>query len=160
MLKRKIWNPHVQRMFQMWSRWTEMQDDYATLKCGHWWQWRNETHKKRYKIFIENLLAASPKLDAFHLEYPNPLPTPYKCPAEESCKGGLDSPVWKWVRRSTMQCLQFRIQQTIENLRRMAVNVMNCGPVVDNCCLWSILMWTSRRKTKKKREGLAIDKLF
>jgi len=68
------------------------QDDYATLKHGHWWQWRNETHRERYKIFIENLLAASPKLDAFHVEYPYPLPTPYKCPVEESCKGGLDSP--------------------------------------------------------------------
>ena len=62
------------------------QDDYATLKHGHWWQWRNETHRERYKIFIENLLAASPKLDAFHVEYPYPLPTPYKCPVEESCR--------------------------------------------------------------------------
>ena len=68
------------------------QDDYASLKSGHWWQWLNETYKHRYKYFIKNLLAASPALDNFSIQYPYQIPTPYRCPIEESCKGGLDSP--------------------------------------------------------------------
>ena len=67
------------------------QDDYASLKRGHWWQWRNESYKYRYKDFIKNLLASLPALDEFSVRYPHPIPTPYKCPVEDSCKGGLDS---------------------------------------------------------------------
>ena len=67
-------------------------DDYASLKSGHWWQWRNETHKERYRFFIANMLSSSPALDASSVKYTYPIPTPYKCPVEESCKGGLDSP--------------------------------------------------------------------
>ena len=66
-------------------------DEYASLKPGFWWQWRNETYKQRYRDFIQNLLSSSPALDRFSIQYPYPLPTPYKCPLEDSCKGGLDS---------------------------------------------------------------------
>ena len=67
------------------------QDDYASLKSGHWWEWRNETHKDRYKEFIANLLSSSPRLDASGVRFSYPIPYPYKCPKEESCNGGLDS---------------------------------------------------------------------
>jgi len=66
--------------------------EYASLKPGFWWQWRNETYKQRYRDFIQNLLASSPALDRFSIQYPYPIPTPYKCPFEDSCGGGLDSP--------------------------------------------------------------------
>ena len=71
------------------------QDDYATLKSGYWWQWRNETHKHRYRVFISNLLTSSPALGEDDVQYPHPLPTPYKCQMNGSCKGGLDSPCEK-----------------------------------------------------------------
>ena len=67
-------------------------DDYASLKSGHWWQWRNETHKERYIFFIANMLSSSPALDAFSVKYPYQIPTPYQCPVDDSCEGGLDSP--------------------------------------------------------------------
>ncbi|PFX16290.1 Carboxypeptidase N subunit 2 [Stylophora pistillata] len=67
------------------------QDDYASLKRGHWWQWRNESYKYLYEDFIKNILASLPALDKFSVQYPYPIPTPYKCPVEESCKGGLNS---------------------------------------------------------------------
>ena len=67
-------------------------DDYATLKSGYWWEWRNEAHKRRYMNFIENMLTPSPALDSFKVQFPYPIPTPYKCPIEDSCKGDLDSP--------------------------------------------------------------------
>ncbi|XP_078377194.1 uncharacterized protein LOC144660448 [Oculina patagonica] len=68
------------------------QDDYASLKSGYWWEWRNLTQKDHYNDFIANLLAYVPALDVSSIQYPFPIPTPYKCLREESCKGGLDSP--------------------------------------------------------------------
>ncbi|XP_022789916.1 uncharacterized protein LOC111329440 isoform X4 [Stylophora pistillata] len=38
------------------------QDDYASLKSGFWWQWRNESLKHHYQNFIQNLLSPSPRL--------------------------------------------------------------------------------------------------
>ncbi len=70
----------------------QCQDDYASLKAGYWWEWRNVSHADRYRDFIANLLTSSPALDASSVQYPFPIPIPYKCPREESCRGGLDSP--------------------------------------------------------------------
>ena len=67
------------------------QNEFATLKSGYWWKWRNNTHKVKYQSFIDNLLSSSPALDKEKVQYSFPLPTPYKCPEEKSCKGGMDS---------------------------------------------------------------------
>ncbi len=67
-------------------------DDFVSLKSGYWWEWRNKAHKDRYRDFIANLMTSSPALDAASVQFPFPIPTSYKCPIEESCKGGLDSP--------------------------------------------------------------------
>lgn len=68
------------------------QDEYASLKPGYWWEWRNESYKLRYQDFIKNLLASSPELDDSSVQYQHAIPAPYRCPVKESCKGGLDSP--------------------------------------------------------------------
>ena len=68
------------------------QNDYASLKSGYWWQWRNVSYKHRYEDFIKNVLTSSPALDNFSVQYPYSIPKPYQCQVEESCKGGLDSP--------------------------------------------------------------------
>ena len=69
----------------------ECKADYATLKSGYWWEWRNESNKHRYIEYINNLLASSPALGEDDVHYPHPMPTHYKCLMEDSCKGGLDS---------------------------------------------------------------------
>ena len=66
-------------------------DDYATLKSGYWWKWRNESHKRRYIEFISNLLAPLPSLGKDDVQYPYPIPMQYKCPMGKICMGGLDS---------------------------------------------------------------------
>ena len=66
-------------------------DDYATLKSGYWWKWRNESHKHRYIDFINNLLSPLPALGKDDVQYPYQIPKQYKCPVEKSCMGGLDS---------------------------------------------------------------------
>ena len=69
----------------------ECKDDYATLKPGYWWSWRIESYKDHYRHFIKNLLTSTPALGKTDIQYPHPIPTPYRCPLEESCEGGLDS---------------------------------------------------------------------
>ena len=66
----------------------ECQDDYANLRPGYWWEWRNDSHRVRYIAFAKNLLKPLPALDVFHVQFPYPIPAPYLCPREESCKGG------------------------------------------------------------------------
>ena len=69
----------------------ECKDDYATLKSGFWWKWRNDSQKRRYKDFINNLLAPLPALGEDDVQYLYPIPMPYRCPKEESCRGGFDA---------------------------------------------------------------------
>ena len=73
------------------ARGLQCKDDAISLKSGYWWEWQNETYRDRYKDFTTNLMASLPALDASSVQYPFPVPTPYKCLREESCNGGLDS---------------------------------------------------------------------
>ena len=66
-------------------------DDYASLNSGYWWKWRNESHKRRYIEFINNLLAPLPSLGEDDVQYPYPIPHQYKCPIETACLGDMDS---------------------------------------------------------------------
>ena len=87
-------NYHRSHMFQecrKCGQGLECKDDYATLKPGYWWNWRNKSFKDRYQNFIKNLLTSTPALGEGDVQYPHPIPTPYRCPLEESCEGGLDS---------------------------------------------------------------------
>ena len=81
-----------QRCYKCGTGGLKCQDDYASLKYGYWWEWRNHTHKYRYKEFVKNLLTSSPSLNASDVRYPYSIPTPYMCQVEEACQGGLDSP--------------------------------------------------------------------
>ncbi|XP_078375842.1 uncharacterized protein LOC144659297 [Oculina patagonica] len=142
----------------------ECQDDYATLKAGYWWKWRNLTHTNRYRYFIANLLTSSPKLDASSVQYPFPLPTPYKCLRKESCKGGLDSqcddgyegPLCEVCRpgyyRQLKLCTQCPSKKWIVGqLSIIAVIVL---------IIVVVLVWTSKRENKKERRNSVIDLLL
>ena len=140
------------------------QDDYASLKSGHWWEWRNGTHKRRYHVFIKNLLASSPTLDTFHIQYPYAIPTPYKCPVEESCKGGLDSPCENGYEGplcsvcSSGHFKQFKICTRCPSKKWIAGQLSITLVVV--LIIIAVLVWTSRRKIKKKKEGRLMDTFF
>ena len=140
------------------------QDDYASLKSGHWWEWRNETHKNRYQVFIKNLLASSPILDTFHVQYPYAIPTPYKCPVEESCKGDLDSPCENGYEGplcsvcSSGHFKQFKICTRCPSKKWIAGQLSITLVIV--LLIIAVLVWTSRRKIKKKGEGRLMDTFF
>ena len=140
------------------------QDDYASLKSGHWWEWRNKTYKDRYKLFIKNMLIPSPALDAFHVQYPYPIPKPYKCAAEESCKGGLDSPCENGYEGpicsvcSSGYYKQFKICTRCPSKKWIVGQLSIILAIV--LIIIAVLVWTSRRNTEKEEGRLLIDKFF
>ncbi|XP_078377515.1 uncharacterized protein LOC144660686 [Oculina patagonica] len=140
------------------------QDDYAFLKFGYWWDWRNDTHMYRYRYFIKNLLTLSPALDAASVQFRYPIPTPFKCPREESCKGGLDSPCDNgyhgplcavctsgYYKRFQSCTLCPTRRWMIGQLSILAVSVV---------IITAILVWTSKRKINKTRAQPLIDVLL
>ena len=137
------------------------QDDYASLKPGHWWEWRNETHKNRYQEFIKNLQASSPTIDTYHVQYPYAIPTPYKGPAEESCKGGLDSPCENGYEGPLCSVCSSGYYKQFKTCTRCPSKKWIAGQLsitlVIVFIIIAVLVWTSRRKIKKKGEGLLMD---
>ena len=152
------------RCFKCGQGGLKCQDDYASLKSGHWWEWRNETHKNRYKVFIKNLLASSPVLDVFHVQYPYAVPMPYRCPAEESCNGGLDSPCENGYEGplcsvcSSGHFKQFKICTRCPSKKWIAGQLSIT--LVIALTIIAVLVRMSRRKIKKKEEGHLMDMFF
>ncbi len=142
----------------------ECQDDYASLKPGHWWEWRNKSHNDRYKLYIKNLLAFSPALDAFHVQYPFSIPTPYQCPTEESCKGELDSPCEHGYEGPLCSVCSSGYYKQLTHCTRCPSKTWIIAQlsivVFIVLIIVAVSVWTSRRKITKKKEQSLIDKFF
>ena len=142
----------------------ECSNDYASLKSGHWWEWRNETYKGRYRLFIANMLSSSPALDPFSVKYPYPMPTPYKCPVEESCKGGLDSPCAIGYEGplcavcSSGYYKQLQICTSCPSKKWIAAQLSIIAVII--FLIIALLAWTNKRKEKKAKEMPLIDRFF
>ena len=139
----------------------ECKDDYVSLKSGYWWKWRNETQKDRYKSFISNLLASSPALDTLSVQYPYPIPTPYRCPMEGSCRGGFDSPCeigYKGPLCGVCSSGYFKQLQKCKNCPSKTLMVGQLASIaVIPLIIVPILVWASKRKAKIKRGCSVID---
>ena len=139
-------------------------DDYASLKSGHWWQWRNKTFKDLYKVFIKNLLASSPALDDFSIKYPYPIPTPYRCPVEESCEGGLDSACKKGYEGPVCGVCSSGFYKQLQACAQCASQKWIVGQLTIVAAILLVivagLVWKSKRKTKYDRESHLIDTFF
>ena len=139
----------------------ECKDDYASLKSGHWWEWRNETHKDLYRLFIANMLSSSPALDAFSVRFSHPIPTPYKCPVEGSCKGGLDSPCKTGYEGplcavcSSGYYKQLQICTRCPSKTWIAAQLSIIAVIL--FMIIAALAWTNKRKDKKAKELPLID---
>ena len=136
-------------------------NDYATLKSGHWWQWRNETYRRRYNYFIKNLLKTQPLSDDFSIQYPYPLPTPYDCPMEDSCKGGLDSACEKGYEGPLCAVCSSGYYKQFQNCKQcpskkwvLAQLLILAGVLLITVVL---LVWKSKRKVIKTRSYHMID---
>ncbi|XP_044165364.1 uncharacterized protein LOC114957203 [Acropora millepora] len=69
----------------------ECENESFSLSSGHWWKWDNETTKKLFISFRQDLSKNLPSENLSVIEYPYPLPQSYKCPRPESCLGGMES---------------------------------------------------------------------
>ena len=142
----------------------ECNDDFASLESGYWWEWRNETHKKRYRFFITNMLASSPALDAFSVKYPYSIPTPYKCPVEESCKGGLDSPCkigYEGPLCAVCSTGYYKQLQKCTNCPSKKWIIAQLSIIVAILLLTTaVLVWTNKRKDKETPKIPLIDRFL
>ena len=137
------------------------QDDYASLKSGHWWEWRNESHKDSYRSFIKNLLATLPALDASSVQFPHPIPTPYKCLREESCKGGLDSPCEKGYKGPLCDVCSSGYYRKLHKCKQCPSKKWMIGQLSIVAAILLIiiagLVWSIKRKVKKGEvEGVSL----
>ncbi|KAL9962148.1 hypothetical protein ACROYT_G031227 [Oculina patagonica] len=152
------------RCFKCGQGGLKCQNDYATLKYGYWWEWRNGTHKDHYNVFINNVLTSSPVFDVFHVEYPYPIPTPYKCPAEESCKGGLNSTCETGYHGplcsicSSGYYKQFHICTQCPLKEWIVAQLSIILAIV--LIIIAVSVWTGRRRAKKNEESFLMDTFF
>ena len=146
------------------ERGLECKDDYATLTPGYWWKWRNESYKDHYIQFLRNLLASSPVLDATSVQFPHPIPKPYKCYIEGSCKGGLDSPCSNGYEGplcgvcSSEYYMQLQICEPCPSKKWIVGQLSIITAVV--LIIFAGLAWNSRRKTKTARARPFVDILL
>ena len=140
------------------------EDDYASLKSGYWWEWRNETHKDSYKDFIANLLASSPALDASSIQYPYPIPTPYKCPREDSCKGGLDSKCANGYEGPLCEVCSLGYFKQLQTCKPCPSKSWIVGQLsifaTIVLVITVVLLWASKREQKKDGGRPLIDTFF
>ena len=140
------------------------QDDYASLNAGHWWKWRNETQKDRYRKFIYNLLASSPALDASSVRYPYPIPTPYMCPMEGSCKGGLNSTCNNGYKGPLCGVCNSGFYKQFQTCKECPSKKWIVGQLSIIVAILLVIVlfvvWTSRRKIKKNEDTQVVDTFF
>ena len=140
--------------------------DFATLRSGYWWKWRNETDKMIYKTFTEGLKNAgvTPVVrtknvasEGSYIEYPYSLPQPQKCPREKSCIGGLvslcavgfEGPLCeicsKGFHKQLKSCNKYPTKKwMIGQLSVLATVIL---------VIIVIVVWTSRKKRQEKRRA-------
>ena len=155
---------HRKRMFEechKCEQGLECKYDYATLKYGYWWKWRNESHKHRYVDFLNNLLAPSPALGEDDVEYPYPIPTPYRCLTEESCKGGLDSECAKGYEGPLCGVCSSGYYKQLQTCKKCPSKKWIAGQLSIIAAVFMIVIvvsvWASKTNKRKGEEHSLID---
>ena len=139
-------------------------DDYASLNSGYWWEWRNKTQKVRYRHFIANLLAVSPALDESSVKHSFPIPKPYRCPREESCKGGLDSPCENGYEGPLCHVCSSGYYKQLQSCilcpsKKWMVGQLTIIAAIA-IIITVVLLWTSKRKKRNGMKYPLVDMLF
>ena len=147
-------------------------DSIVTLNDGYWWKWRNETYKLLYKNFTTSLvnITYSPGKSinssifnhSFN-KFPHPVPKSYKCPREESCKvkGGHDSLCATGYQGplcavcSPGYYKQLQTCQLCPTKKWMIVQLSIMAAVA--AIVFAVIIWTSKRKSKKKEGRSSVD---
>lgn len=132
----------------------ECKDEFASLIGGYWW-------KDRYIYFIANLLAFLPALDTFSVQYLHLISTPYKCPVEESCKGGLRSQYDIGYKGTLCAVCSSGYYKEFQTSKKCPSKQLMLGQlpiiVVILLVIVAILIWNSKRKTETDQRFSVID---
>ena len=140
------------------------QNEYATLKPGYWWSWRNKTHKDRYRRFVANLLTSSPALGDHDVQYPYPLPKPYKCPEEESCEGDIHSTCKDGYKGPLCSVCGEGHYKQMHQCKKCPSKKWIAGKLlILFAAVWIIVafcVWTTKRKNSKDSEERSVADTF
>ncbi|KAL9955905.1 hypothetical protein ACROYT_G037304 [Oculina patagonica] len=139
-------------------------DDYASLKPGYWWEWRNETYKHRYRDFIRNLMAPLPELGPDDIRFPYAIPTPYMCPTEKPCKGGLDSQCESGYEGPLCAVCSSGYYKQLQTCTRCPTKKWMVAQLVIIAAFFVIIMaaflWRRKRKSQKDKARPLLDVFF
>ena len=150
-------------------------DSIVTLKNGYWWKWRNESYKLLYQNFTTSLVnityspGKSIKSSFFNHsfnKFPHPVPKSYKCPREESCivKAGHDSLCATGYQGPLCAVCspgyhkQLQTCQLCPTKKWMIVQLSIMAAVA--AIVFAVIIWTSKRKSKKKEGRSSVDIIF
>ena len=142
-------------------------DDYATLKSGYWWSWRNKTHKLLYENFTMNVAnitfvvrTDSSRNDTLN-EYPYVLPKPHKCPRKDSCKGGLDSKCSDGYEGPLCEVCSAGYYKQLQTCKQCPTKTWMAGQLSITAAVIAIIIalvvWASKRKSKKSSGRPLVD---
>lgn len=141
--------------------------DFLNLKPGYWWEWQNETHKERYKNFTANLLNPKPSYDNTFRDFTYTMPKATKCPREESCQGDVHSllnpckPGYEGPVCGICQFGYYKQLQTCSKCPTKKWMAIQLGIIFGFIfIIIAILIWYSRKKTKKAQGRALIDVIF
>ena len=143
----------------------ECKDDYAFLRSGYWWKWRNETYKHRYRYFVKNLLSSDPALGEKAVQHPYTIPTPYMCPTEDSCQGGIDSHCKIGYKGPLCSVCSAGYYKQLQTCNQCPSKMWIAGQLSIITVIVSIIIavsvWTTKRKNRKDEgERSLIDSLL
>ena len=148
-------------------------EDYVTLENGYWWKWKNETHKLIYEHFTKNELNVTGSLarnldssppNHTRFEYPYALPKPHQCPRKESCLGGLNSSCDVGYRGPLCEVCDagyYKQLQTCKLCPTKKWMIVQLSVLVTAIIIVvAIVVWTSRKKSKKSKGRSSVDTIF
>ena len=136
----------------------ECNNDYASLKSGYWWRWRNETYKYRYRYFIQNLLTSLPALREEDVQYLYPIPTPYRCPLEESCGGSLDSLCKNGYKGPLCSVCSLGYYKQLQKCKRCPSKTWIGGQLSIIAAIFIIIIGASLWKSKKNNQNDDVER--
>ena len=148
----------------------ECADDFATLKSGFWWDWKNETHKNLYKKFTSKVLNVTAEVNK-HMDgslpnrsstkYPHPVPTPHRCPRQESCTGGFDSKCSIGYKGPLCEVCSDGYYKLLKTCKLCPTKTWMVGQLSILAAiiviLFAMLVWSSKKKSKKNLGRSSVD---
>ena len=103
-------------------------------------------------------------INASSVKYPFSIPTPYRCPREESCKGGLDSPCDNGYKGPLCHVCSSGYYKQLQTCTHCPSKMWILGQLsiiaVIVIMITVVLLWTSKRKKPRERQTSPLIDMF